>query len=335
MKILVTGGAGFIGSNFVHYWVSNHPEDTITVLDKLTYAGNLENLAPVADKIIFIKGDICAPADVEKAMAGCDIVAHFAAESHVDRSISGPDEFIRTNVLGTHELLKVALKQKIKRFHHISTDEVFGDIPLASDAKFTEDSPFRPRSPYSASKAGSDHLVMAYYSTYGLPVTITNASNNFGPYHFPEKLISLAITNLLEGKKVPIYSPGNQVRDWLFVEDHARAIDLVLQKGRIGQTYLVGGGHGEYSNLEVAKLIIKLMGKSEDMIEFVKDRPGHDVKYAVDASKLGRELGWKPLRGFEEWLQITIDWYQENQNWWKRVKSGEYEKYYEQQYGKR
>jgi dTDP-glucose 4,6-dehydratase len=260
---------------------------------------------------------------------------HFAAESHVDRSILEPDAFIKTNVLGTHVLLKVALKNQVKRFHHISTDEVFGMLPVDSQEKFTEQSLYQPRSPYAASKAASDHLVRAYNVTYGLPITITNCANNFGPYHFPEKFIPLAITNLLEDKKIPIYTPGNQIRDWLYVDDHCRAIDLVLQKGKVGDTYLVGSSHKEYSNLDVAKMICKLMGKGEDQIEFVKDRPGHDVKYAVDASKIETELGWKPQNEFEDWLKITIKWYQDNQDWWKRIKSGEYQKYYEAQYKNR
>lgn len=333
MKLLITGGAGFIGSNFVHYWLNNHPDDSIVVLDKLTYAGNLENLADVKDKVDFIKGDICNEAVVDQAMKQVDTVVHFAAETHVDRSISGPDEFVRTNVLGTHQLLKSALKNKTRHFHHVSTDEVFGSLPLDSKEKFNEQTAFSPRSPYAASKAGSDHLVMAYHATYGLPVTITNCSNNFGPYHFPEKFIPLAITNLLEGKKIPIYSPGNQVRDWLYVEDHCRAIDLVLQKGKLGQTYLVGSSHKEYSNLEVAKMILNLMGQEQSQIESIKDRPGHDLKYAVDSGKIEKELGWKPEHEFKDSLKMTIEWYRANQDWWKRVKNGEYQKYYNQQYG--
>ena len=335
MKILVTGGAGFIGSNFVHYWLKHHPADSLTVLDKLTYAGNMENLAPVEGKIAFVKGDICDPGVVTQAMAGAEMVVHFAAESHVDRSIQDPEAFIKTNILGTHVLLQAALEQKVRRFHHVSTDEVFGQIELGSDEKWTEASPYNPRSPYSASKAGSDHLVRAYYTTYGLPVTLTNCSNNFGPYHFPEKFIPLAITNLLEGKKIPIYKPGNQVRDWLYVEDHCRAIDLVLEKGRVGETYLVGSQHREYTNLEVARLLLGLLGAGEDQIELVGDRPGHDVKYAIDASKIKQELGWEPQADFETYLKATIQWYKDNQAWWQNIKSGGYQKYYEQQYAKR
>ncbi len=336
MKLLVTGGAGFIGSNFIHYWFKNHPKDQIVNLDKLTYAGNLENLVSLKDNpnYSFIKGDICDGDVAEKAMAGVDTVVHFAADSHVDRSILDPDPFIKTNIEGTYILLKAALKQKIKRFHHVSTDEVFGALPLESKEKFTENTIYNPRSPYSASKAGSDHLVRAFYFTYNLPITISNCSNNFGPYQFPEKFIPLAITNLLEDQKVPIYGDGLHVRDWLYVDDHCRAIDLILQKGKVGQTYLVGGLAEDISNLEVVKQILKIMGKSEDMIETVKDRPGHDRKYSVDWSKIKRELGWEPAHDFNTSLQETIKWYEQNQDWWKHVKSGEYQKYYDQQYGK-
>jgi dTDP-glucose 4,6-dehydratase len=332
MKILVTGGAGFIGANFVQYWVKNHPADQVVVLDALTYAGNLENLESVKNRITFIKGDICDPAVVDQAMAGCEVLVHFAAESHVDRSILDPSSFIKTNVFGTYTLLEAARKHGIKRFHHVSTDEVFGHIPLESRTKFNEQTAFAPRSPYAASKAASDHLVSAYFHTYGLPITISNCSNNFGPYMFPEKLIPLAITNLLEGKKVPVYTPGNQVRDWLYVEDHCRAIEIILQKGRIGETYCVGAMHDEVTNVEVVKKILKLLGKNESMIEFVKDRPGHDVKYAVDWSKIQTELSWRPQHNFDEWLVKTVDWYKEHRPWWERVKSGEYQKYYQVQY---
>jgi dTDP-glucose 4,6-dehydratase len=320
MNVLITGGAGFIGSNFVLYWTKNHTADKIIVLDKLTYAGNLENLESVKEKIKFVKGDICDEQVVDEVMREADIVVHFAAESHVDRSITGPDEFVKTNILGTHTLLKFAKKYEVKRFHHISTDEVFGMLEADSKEKFSENTKYNPRSPYSASKAGSDHLVMSYFYTYGLPVTISNCSNNFGPYHFPEKFIPLAVTNVLEGKKIPIYTPGNQIRDWLYVEDHCRAIDLILQKGKSGETYLIGASHKEYSNLEVAKLILNLMGKTEDQIELVKDRPGHDVKYAVDFSKIEKELGYKPEKDFEEYLKLTIDWYKNNEAWWKKLK---------------
>jgi dTDP-glucose 4,6-dehydratase len=320
MKILITGGAGFIGSNFTHYWVKNYPNDSIVVLDKLTYAGNLENLESIKNNITFIKGDICDEAVVESAMEGADVVVHFAAETHVDRSITGPDEFIRTNVLGTHQLLKSARKHNIKRFHHVSTDEVFGSLDLDSKEKWTEQSPYNPRSPYSASKAASDHLVRAYYHTYNLPITISNCANNIGPFMFPEKLLPLAITNLLESKKVPIYKPGNQIREWLHVEDHCSAIDAILQKGKIGETYFVGPDNSELTNLEVIKKLLVLMNLSESMIEFVGDRPGHDQKYSLDHSKITNELGWKPKYKLDESLKLMVDWYKNNQAWWKKIK---------------
>lgn len=335
MKLLVTGGAGFIGSNFIRYWLKNHPDDGVVNFDKLTYAGNLENLKDIEqshnDRYTFVKGDICDAAAVSEVMKSIDVVVHFAAESHVDRSIAGPAEFIKTNVVGTQILLEAALKNQVKRFHHISTDEVFGQLSLDSKDKFGEDSPYRPRSPYASSKAASDHLVTAYHATYGLPVTITNCSNNYGPYQFPEKFISLAITNLLEGKKIPVYAPGDQMRDWLFVEDHCRAIDLVLQKGKVGETYCVGGMNEEISNLEVAKLVAKALSKTEGEIEFVKDRPGHDVKYAIDWSKINEELGWEPQVDFDEGLRRTIDWYKANEAWWKPLKEKNWE-YYQREY---
>jgi len=335
MKLLVTGGAGFIGSNFILYWTRNHPDDVIVNLDKLTYAGNLENLKEVEQNpnYSFIHGDICDSSIVEKAMQGIDSVVHFAAETHVDRSITGPAIFLQTNVLGTQVLLDVALKNNVKHFHHISTDEVFGSLELDSSNKFNENTPYAPRSPYAASKAGSDHLVRAYYETYGLPITITNCSNNFGPFMFPEKLIPLAITNVLEGKKIPIYGDGLYVRDWLYVDDHARAIEAVLLKGKIGETYLVGGMEELIPNIEVAKKILKMLGKDESFIEHVKDRPGHDRKYDVDWSKIKNELGWQPQHSFDEWLEKTVEWYKQHSDWWRKVKSGDYQKYYEQQYG--
>lgn len=333
-KLLVTGGAGFIGSNFTLYWVNKYPQDTVVVFDKLTYAGNLENLTSVEGKenYLFIQGDITNPEMVESVMNGVDIVVHFAAESHVDRSIKEPAAFVNTNVLGTQVLLDAALKHKIKRFHHISTDEVFGALSLDSKEKFNEGTKYDPRSPYSASKAGSDHLVRAYGETYGLPYSITNCANNYGPFHFPEKLIPLAITNLLEGKKVPVYGDGLYVRDWLYVEDHVRAIESVLLKGSTGSTYCVGGMAQDVNNLEVVKKIIKIMGMSEDMIEFVKDRPGHDRRYAIDWSKIKNDLGWEPLHDFDTWLSKTIEWYKENEKWWKDIKSGEYRNYYQEHY---
>ena len=309
MKILITGGAGFIGSNFVHYWVKNHPDDSIVVLDKLTYAGNLENLESVKDGITFIKGDICNTEDVNKAMAGTDAVVHFAAESHVDRSISGPDVFIQTNIVGTHELLKAAIKNSVKRFHHVSTDEVFGDLPLGSKEKWDENSPYNPSSPYSASKAASDHLVRAYHRTYGLPITISNCSNNIGPFMFPEKLLPLAITNLVQGKNVPMYKPGNQVREWLNVQDHCSAIDLILEKGKAGETYFVSPDNQEFTNLEIIKKLLAIMGLSEDRIDFVADRPGHDQRYAMSHQKITEELGWQPKFGLDETLRAMVNWY--------------------------
>lgn len=338
MKLFVTGGAGFIGSNFVIYWLKQHPTDEIINFDKLTYAGNLENLREVQNNpnYHFVKGDIRVVKDVEKAMEGTDVVVHFAAESHVDRSIMNPSDFVETNVGGTQVLLDAALKNNIKRFHHVSTDEVFGALPLDSSAKFTEETPYNPHSPYSASKAGSDHLVRAYSDTFGLPITITNCSNNFGPFQFPEKLIPLAITNLLEDKKIPVYGDGLYVRDWLYVEDHCRAIERVLQDGKIGETYCVGGlrpGHGDINNLDVAKMILKLLNKGEENLEYVKDRPGHDRRYAIDWSKIKQELGWEPKYNFEDWLEKTVEWYKNNTDWWKAVKNGSYQEYYDKQYG--
>ncbi|MBI2032591.1 MAG: dTDP-glucose 4,6-dehydratase [Candidatus Levybacteria bacterium] len=335
MKLFVTGGAGFIGSNFILYWMKTHPEDQIVNFDKLTYAGNLENLKEVEKNpnYSFIRGDICDVLRVESAMQGVDVVVHFAAESHVDRSIMEPSSFVMTNVVGTQVLLDGALKNNIKRFHHVSTDEVFGQLPLDSNEKFDESSLYDPRSPYSASKAASDHLVRAYYHTFGLPITITNCSNNFGPYQFPEKIIALAITNVIEDKKIPIYGDGLYVRDWLYVEDHCRGIDMVLGKGKVGETYCLGGLTEDINNLEVAKKILRLLGKSEDHVSFVKDRPGHDRRYAIDWTKSKKELGWEPLHSFDEWLALTVKWYQKNKDWWRKVKSGEYKNYYKKQYG--
>ena len=339
MKLLVTGGAGFIGSNFILYWMQQHPDDVVVNFDKLTYAGNLENLKDVESNpnYHFVKGDITNPQEVTKAMEGIDIVVHFAAESHVDRSIMDPASFVVTNVTGTQVLLDAALKAGVKRFHHVSTDEVFGSLELDSTERFSETTPYNPHSPYSASKAGSDHLVRAYADTYGLPITITNCSNNFGPYQFPEKLIPLAITNLLEDKKIPVYGDGLYVRDWLYVEDHCRAIEKVLLEGKMGETYCVGGLRSDYAdinNLVVAKKLLELLGKDESYIEFVKDRPGHDRRYAIDWSKIKNELGWEPLHNFDEWLAKTVAWYKEHRDWWMDVKSGSYKEYYEKQYGK-
>lgn len=320
MKILVTGGAGFIGSNFIRYYLKNHPEDQVVNLDALTYAGHLESLKEVENNpnYQFIKGDITNPDDVKNAMEGADMVVHFAAESHVDRSILDPLAFVKTNVLGTGILLNQALENKVKRFHHVSTDEVFGELDFDSPP-FKEDTKFDPHTPYSASKAGSDHLVKVYHDTYGLPVTITNCANNFGPFHDPEKLIPRFITNLLENQKVPLMGKGENIRSWLQVEDHARAIDLILQKGEPGQTYCVGGE--EKTNLEVTQMILNHLGMDESMIEFVEHRLGHDLRYALDDSKL-RSLGWTPEHTFEEWLKMTVDWYKENDWWWKPLKQG-------------
>ncbi len=326
MKLLVTGGAGFIGSNFILYWLKKYPQDTIVNLDKLTYAGNLENLKTVEKKsnYQFVQGDICDGKLVNSLIKNnqIEIIVHFAAESHVDRSILDPAPFIKTNVEGTYILLEAALKNKVKRFHHISTDEVFGALELNTKEKFTDSTPYNPRSPYSASKAASDHLVRAYHETYKLPVTISNCSNNFGPFQFPEKLIPLTITNLLEGKKIPVYGDGLYVRDWLYVEDHCEAIDLIINKGTPGKTYLIGGLSEDISNLDVVKKIITIMGKEEKEIKNVKDRPGHDRRYAIDWSTINKELGWHPKYSFDEYLRKTVEWYTNNQDWWKKIKNG-------------
>ncbi|OGK13413.1 dTDP-glucose 4,6-dehydratase [Candidatus Roizmanbacteria bacterium RIFCSPLOWO2_01_FULL_38_12] len=334
MKLLVTGGAGFIGSNFIRYWLEEHDEDEIINFDKLTYAGNLENLKEVQENPNYslVKGDICDRKAVDAVMKNVDTVVHFAAESHVDRSIQDAAPFIKTNIEGTYILLESALKNNVQRFHHISTDEVFGALDLDTEAKFTDKTPYDPHSPYSASKAASDHLVRAYHDTYELPITISNCSNNFGPFQFPEKLISLAITNFLEGKKVPIYGDGKYVRDWLYVEDHCRAIDLILHRGKVGETYLVGGLTEDISNLEVIKKIVSIMKKEENMIEYVKDRPGHDRRYAINSGKIRETLGWEPQYDFDHALELTVNWYKENPEWWKNVKSGEYKEYYKKQY---
>lgn len=327
MKLLITGGAGFIGSNFIHYWLKNHPDDEIINLDKLTYAGNLENLKDIEKNpnYKFVLGGITNVDVVGTLVKECDVIVHFAAESHVDRSITDAGEFVKTNVMGTQILLQAA-KDHDKKFHHISTDEVYGALELDSKARFTESTPYDPRSPYAASKAASDHLVRAYIHTYGISATISNCSNNFGPYQFPEKFIPLAITNLLEDKKVPVYGDGLYVRDWIYVDDHCHAIDLILNKGQVGETYNVGGMTEDVSNLDIVKKILKLLGKGEDMIEHVEDRPGHDRKYAVDWSKINKELGYEPEHDFDTYLEQTVKWYQDNQDWWKAIKSGEYKK---------
>lgn len=336
MRILVTGGAGFIGSNFILYWMKKNPADFVVNLDVLTYAGNTSNLKSVelSKHYAFVKGDICDFSVVDRVMHGVDVVVHFAAETHVDRSILGPSVFIQSNIIGTNILLDVALKHKVKRFHHVSTDEVFGSLDLGEKRKFSEETPYNPRSPYAASKAASDHLVRAYYHTYGLPITITNCSNNFGPFQFPEKFISLLITNIIEDKHIPIYGDGLHERDWLYVLDHCRAIELVLKKGKIGETYCVGGGVRPISNLEVAKKILKILKKDVSYIDFVEDRLGHDRRYAIDFSKIKKELGWKPMQAFDKWLVKTVEWYKKNKDWWVKVKDGEYRKFYKENYGK-
>lgn len=320
MRLLITGGAGFIGSNFIHYWLKNHPQDQITNLDLLTYAGNLDNLVDLADNsnYQFIRGDIGEASLVNRLVKEVDLIVNFAAESHVDRSIKNSADFIKTNVEGTRVLLEAAKNQGGVRFHHISTDEVFGSL-TAEAKKFTEQSAYDPRSPYSASKAASDHLVRAYFHTYHLPVTISNCSNNYGPYQYPEKLIPLFITNLLEGKKVPVYGAGANIRDWIHVDDHNRGVDFIINKGRIGETYCLGG-NSEKSNLEITKLILSLMDKDEESIEYVTDRAGHDLRYAIDFTKARTELGWEPQIAFLDGLKQTLAWYQDNQAWWKKLK---------------
>ncbi|GAB4284013.1 MAG: dTDP-glucose 4,6-dehydratase [Candidatus Dojkabacteria bacterium] len=348
MNILITGGAGFIGSNFVKYWVKKYPEGKIVVYDKLTYAGNLDNLKgliqneeqDISDvqasskrgevsspkreigRVTFVRGDICDKPTLEKAILDNNIstIVHFAAESHVDRSIEAPDDFIQTNIIGTFTILELLRKYPNIRLHHVSTDEVYGDLPLNKpEIKFTEESRYEPSSPYSASKAASDHLVRAYIRTYGIKATISNCSNNFGPYCFPEKLIPLVITRALYNQKIPVYGTGEQVRDWIHTEDHAYGIDLILEKGRIGETYLLGG-NGERENIWIIKKILKMLGKSEDLIVHVGDRKGHDRRYAIDFSKAKKELGFEPLKTLEDRLKETVEWYINNENWWRENK---------------
>jgi dTDP-glucose 4,6-dehydratase len=335
MKILVTGGAGFIGSNFIRYLVEKYKDYQVVNLDKLTYAGNLENLRDVesSPNYEFIKGDIGDPRLVEEILQrGIEVIINFAAESHVDRSIEDPQIFIKTNVLGTQTLLDAGRKYKVSRFIQISTDEVYGS--LGATGYFTESTQLAPNSPYSASKAGSDLLVRAYYKSFAFPAIISRCSNNYGPYQFPEKLIPLVITNALEGKELPIYGDGLNIRDWIYVDDHSRALDLVLHRGREGEIYNIGG-ENERTNLEIVKFIVKELGISESLITFVKDRPGHDRRYAIDPSKLQKELGWKSQTDFQGGLRETIRWYRDNREWWEKVKSGEYLEYYARMYGKR
>lgn len=339
MTIIVTGGAGFIGSNFIFHMLDAHPNYRIVCLDKLTYAGNLSTLAPIMERpnFRFCKLDICDRDGVygifeeEKP----DVVINFAAESHVDRSIEDPSIFLQTNIIGTSVLMDACRKYGNVRYHQVSTDEVYGDLPLdRPDLFFTETTPIHTSSPYSSSKAGADLLVQAYNRTFSLPTTISRCSNNYGPYHFPEKLIPLMIINCLHDKPLPVYGEGLNVRDWLYVEDHCKAIDLVVHKGRIGEVYNIGG-HNEMRNIDIVKLIIHTLGKSEDLITYVADRKGHDLRYAIDPTKIHNELGWLPETKFADGIQKTIKWYLENQSWWEPIISGEYTKYYEQMYGNR
>lgn len=339
MKILVTGGAGFIGGNFVHYMLKKHPEDEIVCLDKLTYAGNMSTLEDVVEnpKFKFVKGDIADKEFVGALFDGnaFDAVVNFAAESHVDRSIENPQIFLVTNIIGTQVLMDACRSHGNIRYHQVSTDEVYGDLPLdRPDLMFTEETPIHTSSPYSASKAGADLLVLAYFRTYGLPITISRCSNNYGPYHFPEKLIPLMITRALADQSLPVYGDGKNVRDWLYVEDHCKAIDIILRKGKIGEVYNVGG-HNEMANIDIVKLILKKLGKSESLITYVQDRKGHDRRYAIDPTKIGKELGWAPETMFAEGIEKTVDWYLANRKWWQDIISGEYRNYYEKMYSNR
>ena len=332
VKVLITGGAGFIGSTFVRYVLREHPGWEVTNLDKLTYAGNLENLGDVHNepRHRFIKGDIADGGKIDELLReGFEVIVNFAAESHVDRSILDSSPFIETNIKGTHVLLEGARRYKVGRFIQVSTDEIYGS--LGAGGKFTEDCPMLPNSPYAASKAAADLLCHAYWRTYAFPVIITRCSNNFGPSQFPEKLVPLAITNALEDKVIPIYGDGLNVRDWIYVEDHCRALDLVIQRGKPGETYNIGANN-EKTNLEVVERILNIMGKPRSLIRFVADRPGHDRRYAIDTGKIERELGWNTTISFEEAIAINIQWYIENEAWWRRIKSGEYLKYYERMY---
>ncbi|MCD8341210.1 MAG: dTDP-glucose 4,6-dehydratase [Clostridiales bacterium] len=337
--IIVTGGAGFIGANFVYLELQAHPEDRIVCVDKLTYAGNLETLAEALQnpRFRFVKADIC---DREAMFAlfreeQPDMVVNFAAESHVDRSIEDPGIFLQTNIIGTQVLMDASREVGVERYHQVSTDEVYGDLPLdRPDLFFTEETPLKTSSPYSSSKAGADLLVNAYHRTYGLPTTISRCSNNYGPYQFPEKLIPLMIANALEDKPLPVYGEGKNVRDWLYVEDHCKAIDLILRRGKVGEVYNIGG-HNEMHNIDIVRLICQALGKSEDLIVHVTDRKGHDMRYAIDPAKMQRELGWQPETLFRDGIQKTIQWYLTHQDWWQRILSGDYQRYYEEMYAKR
>lgn len=339
MTIIVTGGAGFIGSNFIFYMMKAHPDYRLVCLDKLTYAGNLSTLKGVLDmpSFRFVRGDICDRELVYSLFdeEHPDAVVNFAAESHVDRSILDPSLFLQTNIIGTSVLMDAARRAGNIRFHQISTDEVYGDLPLdRKDLFFTETTPLHTSSPYSSSKAAADLLALSYHRTYGLPVTISRCSNNYGPYHFPEKLIPLMIINALKGKSLPVYGQGINVRDWLYVEDHCRAVDLILHKGRIGEVYNVGG-HNEMRNIDIVRIILRQLGKSEDLITFVEDRKGHDLRYAIDPHKISSELGWLPETTFEEGIRKTIKWYLDNESWWQEIIDGEYQDYYERMYSGR
>ena len=336
MTIVVTGGAGFIGSNFIYYEQAEYPEDNLICVDKLTYAGNLETLSEAIKnpKFRFVKADICDRLRMAELFEETkpDIVVNFAAESHVDRSIEDPGIFLQTNIIGTQVLMDVCRKFGIGRYHQVSTDEVYGDLPLERlDLLFTEETPLKTSSPYSSSKAGADLLVNAYHRTYGLPTTISRCSNNYGPYQFPEKLIPLMITNALADKSLPVYGKGLNVRDWLYVEDHCRAIDLIIRKGKDGEIYNIGG-HNEMQNIDIVKMICKGLGKSEDLIKHVTDRKGHDMRYAINPDKIHRELGWLPRTKFTDGIVKTIRWYLDNKSWWERIISGEYQDYYQKMY---
>lgn len=339
MKILVTGGAGFIGSNFIFYQLEKHPEDSILCVDKLTYAGNLSTLAPVMEHphFHFVKADICDRAAMDELFnrERPEVVVNFAAESHVDRSIEDPGIFLQTNIMGTAVLMDAARKYGVTRFHQVSTDEVYGDLPLDQpELFFTEETPIHTSSPYSSSKASADLLALAYYRTYGLPVTLSRCSNNYGPYQFPEKLIPLMIANALNDKPLPVYGEGLNVRDWLYVEDHCKAIDLILRSGKVGEVYNIGG-HNEMRNIDIVKIICEKLGKPESLITYVTDRKGHDMRYAIDPAKIHAELGWLPETKFADGIEKTIQWYLDNRSWWEAIVSGEYRDYYERMYGGR
>lgn len=339
MKVLITGGAGFIGANFIFHMRNTHPDYDLVCVDKLTYAGNLETLAPVMEepRFTFMKADIAdrkAIYDIFEQEKP-DVVVNFAAESHVDRSIENPSVFLETNVMGTQVLLDASRKYGVKRYHQVSTDEVYGDLPLdRPDLFFTEETPLHTSSPYSASKASADLLCNAYQRTYGMPITISRCSNNYGPYQFPEKLIPLMIANALADKPLPVYGEGINVRDWLYVEDHCRAIDLILEKGKVGQVYNIGG-HNEMRNIDIVKKILAILGKPESLITYVTDRKGHDMRYAIDPTFIHKELGWLPETKFDDGIQKTVKWYLENRSWWENIVNGEYQTYYERMYGNR